>query len=193
MGLIVAWHMHICVFKWTTLKCLQINSVYTHVWIWFAKLIGRATCNRPLLLAAIIEVKQWKRAHKFPLTSVRALFYILRNKQGVSCTSSFHGFSGRGQWFRIEEDLVKFMVTLVLFVFQQGIERIVFVGNFLRVNPISMKLLSYAMDFWSKGSLMALFLQHEVGPHRSNGEVHDRSWRAYKSCEMERSWPLRNW
>ncbi|XP_071793009.1 pantothenate kinase 3-like isoform X1 [Asterias amurensis] len=43
----------------------------------------------------------------------------------------------------------------------EGIERIVFVGNFLRVNPISMKLLSYAMDFWSKGSLKALFLQHE--------------------------------
>ncbi|XP_038070864.1 pantothenate kinase 3-like isoform X2 [Patiria miniata] len=43
----------------------------------------------------------------------------------------------------------------------EGIERIVFVGNFLRVNPISMKLLSYAMDFWSNGSRKALFLQHE--------------------------------
>jgi pantothenate kinase len=38
----------------------------------------------------------------------------------------------------------------------------VFVGNFLRVNPISMKLLAHAMDYWSKGTLKALFLEHEV-------------------------------
>jgi len=37
-----------------------------------------------------------------------------------------------------------------------------FVGNFLRVNPISMKLLSHAMDYWSKGSQKAIFLNHEV-------------------------------
>lgn len=37
----------------------------------------------------------------------------------------------------------------------------VFVGNFLRVNSIAMKLLAYAMDYWSKGTLKALFLQHE--------------------------------
>lgn len=39
--------------------------------------------------------------------------------------------------------------------------QVVFVGNFLRVNPIAMKLLAYAMDYWSKGTLKALFLQHE--------------------------------
>ncbi len=43
----------------------------------------------------------------------------------------------------------------------EGIERVVFVGNFLRVNEISMKLLAYAMDFWSDGTLKALFLEHE--------------------------------
>ncbi|XP_070541275.1 pantothenate kinase 3-like isoform X2 [Ptychodera flava] len=43
----------------------------------------------------------------------------------------------------------------------EGIERIVFVGNFLRVNPLSMKLLSYAMEYWSQGALKALFLEHE--------------------------------
>lgn len=43
----------------------------------------------------------------------------------------------------------------------EGIDRVVFVGNFLRVNPISMKLLAYAMDYWSKGTLKALFLEHE--------------------------------
>lgn len=37
-----------------------------------------------------------------------------------------------------------------------------FVGNFLRVNEISMKLLAYAMDYWSAGTLKALFLEHEV-------------------------------
>jgi pantothenate kinase len=44
----------------------------------------------------------------------------------------------------------------------EKIERVVFVGNFLRVNPISMKLLAHAMDYWSKGTLKALFLEHEV-------------------------------
>ncbi|XP_078587675.1 pantothenate kinase 3-like [Branchiostoma floridae x Branchiostoma japonicum] len=43
----------------------------------------------------------------------------------------------------------------------EKIERVVFVGNFLRVNPISMKLLADAMDFWSSGQLKALFLEHE--------------------------------
>lgn len=40
-------------------------------------------------------------------------------------------------------------------------EQVVFVGNFLRVNPISMKLLAYAMDYWSDGTLQAIFLEHE--------------------------------
>jgi len=44
----------------------------------------------------------------------------------------------------------------------QRIERVVFIGNFLRVNTISMKLLAYAMNFWSKGTMQALFLEHEV-------------------------------
>lgn len=47
-------------------------------------------------------------------------------------------------------------------VISQNIERVVFVGNFLRVNTLSMKQLAYAMDYWSKGQLKALFLQHEV-------------------------------
>lgn len=40
--------------------------------------------------------------------------------------------------------------------------QVVFVGNFLRVNPISMKLLAYAMEYWSNNTLKALFLEHEV-------------------------------
>ncbi|MFH4974963.1 hypothetical protein AB6A40_001672 [Gnathostoma spinigerum] len=42
-----------------------------------------------------------------------------------------------------------------------AIDRIVFVGNFLRVNPIAARLLSNAMSFWSKGAKNALFLVHE--------------------------------
>ncbi|PWA29546.1 hypothetical protein CCH79_00007824, partial [Gambusia affinis] len=30
----------------------------------------------------------------------------------------------------------------------ENIEKVVFVGNFLRVNILSMKLLAYAMDYW---------------------------------------------
>ncbi|XP_063912485.1 pantothenate kinase 3 isoform X2 [Zophobas morio] len=44
---------------------------------------------------------------------------------------------------------------------QEKIDRVVFIGNFLRVNPIAMKLLAYAMDYWSKGTMKALFLEHE--------------------------------
>lgn len=49
----------------------------------------------------------------------------------------------------------------MLYVLQK-ISRVVFVGNFLRTNTISMKLLAYAMDYWSKGTLKALFLKREV-------------------------------
>lgn len=43
----------------------------------------------------------------------------------------------------------------------EKIDKVVFVGNFLRVNPISMKLLAFAMDYWSNHTLKALFLEHE--------------------------------
>lgn len=40
-------------------------------------------------------------------------------------------------------------------------ERVLFVGSFLRLNEISMQLLSYATNYWSKGTIKALFLEHE--------------------------------
>ncbi|KAG8439179.1 hypothetical protein GDO86_005411 [Hymenochirus boettgeri] len=43
----------------------------------------------------------------------------------------------------------------------EKINRVIFVGNFLRVNTLSMKLLAYALDYWSNGQLKALFLEHE--------------------------------
>lgn len=63
-------------------------------------------------------------------------------------------------------DIINLPITLIIVspfsVIPKNIERVVFVGNFLRVNTLSMKLLAYAMDYWSKGQLKALFLQHEV-------------------------------
>lgn len=43
----------------------------------------------------------------------------------------------------------------------ENIDRVVFIGNFLRVNQLSMRLLSYAVNYWSKGAIKALFLEHE--------------------------------
>lgn len=43
----------------------------------------------------------------------------------------------------------------------EQIDRVVFIGNFLRVNQLSMKLLAYAVDYWSQGDMKALFLEHE--------------------------------
>ncbi|KAJ2739115.1 hypothetical protein GGI20_006163, partial [Coemansia sp. BCRC 34301] len=42
-----------------------------------------------------------------------------------------------------------------------GIKRIYFGGYFIRGHPLTMHTLSYAIDFWSKGGMQALFLRHE--------------------------------
>mmetsp|Transcript_14311 Transcript_14311/g.31354 ORF Transcript_14311/g.31354 Transcript_14311/m.31354 type:complete len:616 (-) Transcript_14311:194-2041(-) len=43
----------------------------------------------------------------------------------------------------------------------QKCSKIFFVGSFLRQNPISCRRLSFAINFWSKGAMEALFLTHE--------------------------------
>ncbi|RNA22859.1 pantothenate kinase 3 isoform X2 [Brachionus plicatilis] len=40
-------------------------------------------------------------------------------------------------------------------------EKVVFVGNFLKANTLSKKLLSHALNYWSNGKIKALFLRHE--------------------------------
>jgi type II pantothenate kinase len=40
-------------------------------------------------------------------------------------------------------------------------KNIYFVGNFLRHNSISQHRLSYAINYWSRGKMEALFLEHE--------------------------------
>ncbi|KAF9951991.1 hypothetical protein BGZ72_006592 [Mortierella alpina] len=42
-----------------------------------------------------------------------------------------------------------------------GLTKIYFGGCFIRGHPITMNTLSYAINFWSKGSIKALFLRHE--------------------------------
>lgn len=49
----------------------------------------------------------------------------------------------------------------MLCAINEKIDKVLFVGNFLRINPLSMKLLSNAMNFWSNGTRRALFLEHE--------------------------------
>ncbi|KAI9016414.1 type II pantothenate kinase [Phycomyces nitens] len=44
---------------------------------------------------------------------------------------------------------------------QHGLKRIYFGGCFIRGHAVTMNTLSYAIDFWSKGEIKALFLRHE--------------------------------
>lgn len=43
----------------------------------------------------------------------------------------------------------------------QGVERVLYLGNYLCGNKLSMEMLAYAMEYWSKGTIKALFLEHE--------------------------------
>ncbi|XP_076364663.1 pantothenate kinase 3-like isoform X2 [Tachypleus tridentatus] len=93
------------------------------------------------------------------------------NLQGDTVASSFGNMTCQERRSLVSrEDLARAtLVTITnnigsiarMCAVNEGMERVVFVGNFLRVNPISMKLLAYAMDFWSNGTLKALFLEHE--------------------------------
>lgn len=42
-----------------------------------------------------------------------------------------------------------------------GLKRIYFAGYFIRDHPITMYSISYAIDYWSRGQMQALFLKHE--------------------------------
>ena len=44
---------------------------------------------------------------------------------------------------------------------QYGLKRILFGGYFLRGNAYTMDTISFAIRFWSKGSMKAMFLRHE--------------------------------
>ncbi|XP_029484746.1 pantothenate kinase 1a isoform X4 [Oncorhynchus nerka] len=88
----------------------------------------------------------------------------------VTGTSFGHMMSKEKRDSISKEDLARAMLVTItnnigsiarMCAVNEKIERVVFVGNFLRINTVSTKLLAYAMDFWSKGQLKALFLEHE--------------------------------
>lgn len=91
--------------------------------------------------------------------------------QGSAVASSFGNMMSKEKRESIsKEDLARAtLVTITnnigsiarMCALNENIDRVVFAGNFLRINMVSMKLLAYAMDFWSKGQLKALFLEHE--------------------------------
>jgi type II pantothenate kinase len=69
-----------------------------------------------------------------------------------------------------EEDLARALLLMVTNNIGQvaylnaelhNTERIYFVGNFLRENRLSQRRLAFAIDYWSKGKMEALFLEHE--------------------------------
>ncbi|CAF0764849.1 unnamed protein product [Rotaria sordida] len=43
----------------------------------------------------------------------------------------------------------------------ENVDRVLFSGSFLRINDLSMRILAYAMDYWSRGKVKAIFLEHE--------------------------------
>ncbi|XP_071051143.1 pantothenate kinase 3 isoform X2 [Onthophagus taurus] len=91
--------------------------------------------------------------------------------KGDLVASSFGQMNSRDKRSKVSrEDLARAtLVTITnnigsiarMCALQEKIDRVLFIGNFLRVNPISMKLLAFAMDYWSKGTMKALFLEHE--------------------------------
>ncbi|GFT82620.1 pantothenate kinase 1 [Nephila pilipes] len=97
--------------------------------------------------------------------------YMRFNLRGNTVASSFGNmYSKKKREASTREDLARAtLVTITnnigsiarMAALNEGIQRVVFVGNFLRNNTISMKLLAYAMEFWSRGALKALFLEHE--------------------------------
>ncbi|CAL1276236.1 unnamed protein product [Larinioides sclopetarius] len=97
--------------------------------------------------------------------------YMKFNLRGNTVASSFGNMNSRKKREQAsKEDLARAtLVTITnnigsiarMAALNEGIQRVVFVGNFLRNNTISMKLLAYAMEFWSRGALKALFLEHE--------------------------------
>jgi pantothenate kinase len=69
-----------------------------------------------------------------------------------------------------EEDLARALLLMITINIGQvaylnaqlhKTSRIYFVGNFLRENKISQRRLAFAIDYWSKGEMEALFLEHE--------------------------------
>lgn len=64
----------------------------------------------------------------------------------------------RSLLFMISNDLGQ---IACLYAMMHGLTRVYFGGYFLRGHPMSMHAISYAINYWSKGKVQALFLRHE--------------------------------
>ncbi|XP_040836953.1 pantothenate kinase 2, mitochondrial isoform X2 [Ochotona curzoniae] len=84
---------------------------------------------------------------RFPTHDMPAFIQMGRDKNFSSLHTVFCATGGGA--YKFEQD------------FLTNINQVVFVGNFLRINTIAMRLLAYALDYWSKGQLKALFSEHE--------------------------------
>lgn len=97
--------------------------------------------------------------------------YSRFNLPGDTVASSFaHMMDAEKRKNAKKEDLARAVLVTVtnnigsiamMCAMNEKIDKVVFMGNFLRVNSVSMKQLSYAMDYWSKGKCKALFMEHE--------------------------------
>jgi len=93
------------------------------------------------------------------------------NLSGDTVASSFGHMNMAEKRKKVKrEDLARALLEMVtinigsiarMCAANENIDRVVFIGNFLRVNQLSMNLLSYAVNYWSKGAMKALFLEHE--------------------------------
>jgi len=54
-----------------------------------------------------------------------------------------------------------------------GVDHVLFTGSFLHGNKVATKLLSVAMEFWSKGLIKAIFLRHEGHAGAVGAMLHD--------------------
>lgn len=69
-----------------------------------------------------------------------------------------------------EADIAKSLLHLIcndigqiasLYARLNGLKKIYFSGYFIRGNPVTMRAISFGINYWSKGSQQALFLRHE--------------------------------
>ncbi|XP_078695396.1 4'-phosphopantetheine phosphatase-like isoform X1 [Branchiostoma floridae x Branchiostoma belcheri] len=76
---------------------------------------------------------------------------------------------GEGQEFE-EKDIAKSLLHTIsndigqiacLYAQLHGLKKIYFGGFFIRGHPVTMHTITYAINFWSRGTLQALFLRHE--------------------------------
>ena len=98
--------------------------------------------------------------------------YKLGNLKGDIVASSFGKMINKNNFNKVNIcDISRALLDMIamniahlayLNAIKYKINRIIFAGNFLRENNISMSMITFAIHYWSKGVMKALFLKHEV-------------------------------